>query len=213
MERRAVTISRTLAAGGEEIGRLVAQELDFRYIDDEIVIRAATAANVPRGAVAEVENLRPMIARILETMDTGKGDTTSSAEDTAALPLDSVPLLDNASRYVGLIEQVIRETAAEGQVVIVAHGASIPLADLDHVLRVLVTAPTGVRAERHMRAAGLDQRRAKKAVEDSDRERKEFLRRFYRLRGELPTHYDLVLNTDRLTIPQVAKLIVSAAEG
>jgi len=33
MESTVVSISRTLAAGGEEIGRLVARELDYRYVD------------------------------------------------------------------------------------------------------------------------------------------------------------------------------------
>ena len=39
MECLVVTISRSLAAGGEEIGRLVAEELGSCYVDDEIGVK------------------------------------------------------------------------------------------------------------------------------------------------------------------------------
>jgi hypothetical protein len=38
--------------------------------------------------------------------------------------------------------------------------------------------------------SGMDERAAKKAAADSDRERDKFLRRFYDVGHELPTHYD-----------------------
>jgi cytidylate kinase len=68
-----------------------------------------------------------------------------------------------------------------------------------------------VRAERLASEADLDGPRARTAVKESDRQRREYLRRFYSLGRELPTHYDLVVNTDFLTVPLVTRLIVSAA--
>jgi len=53
---------------------------------------------------------------------------------------------------------------------------------------------------------------ASKAIRDSDRERQNFFRRFYNLRQELPTQYDLVVNTDRFTVPEAVKLIVAASK-
>jgi cytidylate kinase len=76
-----------------------------------------------------------------------------------------------------------------------------------------VTASPRVRAERLGREAKVEAAEAKKTVAESDRQRKEYLRRFYNVRQELPTHYDLVINTDVLTVPQAAKLVVSAAKG
>ena len=54
---------------------------------------------------------------------------------------------------------------------------------------------------------------ARKAVDESDRQRRGYLRRFYDLRQELPTHYDLVVNTDVLTPPLAARLVLAAARG
>jgi cytidylate kinase len=70
-----------------------------------------------------------------------------------------------------------------------------------------------VRAERLAREANLDASEARKAIAESDRQRREYLRRFYDIRQELPTHYDLVVNTDVLTLPLAAQLVVSAAKG
>jgi cytidylate kinase len=57
------------------------------------------------------------------------------------------------------------------------------------------------------------ERDAAKAVENSDKERANFFRRFYSVREELPTQYDVVLNTDILSINSAAKMVVAATAG
>jgi cytidylate kinase len=39
------------------------------------------------------------------------------------------------------------------------------------------------------------------------------MKRFYGIDAERPTHYDLVVNTDKLTPDDAARLIVDAANG
>ncbi len=206
MSCRVICISRSLGAGGEEIGRAVAKELGFRYADEEIITKAAEVAGVTPETVAQAERTPSLIARILESM----ARTPPSPEgwsSAAILPSNIRP------DYESLIEKVVRETANEGNVVIVAHGASISLGDLTSVLRVLVTASPALRAERLVREAKLDEQAARKAIDESDHQRREYLRRFYKIRQELPTHYDLVVNTDSLASPLAARLIVGAANG
>jgi cytidylate kinase len=115
-------------------------------------------------------------------------------------------------RLRGLIREVIEEVAGEGRAVIVAHAASMALARREGVLKVLVTASTEQRAERLVWAKGLEQAAAEAAVRNSDRERAGYFRRFYDLDQELPTHYDLVVNTDRLP-PELAVAVIVAAAG
>jgi hypothetical protein len=54
---------------------------------------------------------------------------------------------------------------------------------------------------------------AERRVTTSDLERREYLRRFYELQEELPTHYDLVVNTDLLTIAQAVSVVLPAAQS
>ena len=203
MDCKVISISRALAAGGEEIGRDVAARLGFRFVDDEIVSRAAEKAGVSPQMIEKVERTPPLIERILENIG------TAPVESAAYVP----PPAHHSRDYESLIEQVIRQTAAQGNVVIVAHGASIPLAGTPGLLRVLVTGSPESRIARLAASLGMDGRRAKKAVEDSDRERRDYFQRFYNIRGELPTHYDIVLNTDVLSLATAANVIAAAAEA
>jgi len=50
-------------------------------------------------------------------------------------------------------------------------------------------------------------------VKDSDAGRRDYLRRFYDVGEELPTHYDLVVNTDVLSVEQAAELVSQAASS
>jgi cytidylate kinase len=52
---------------------------------------------------------------------------------------------------------------------------------------------------------------AMKEVKASDRDRADYLKRFYEIDVEQPTHYDLVLNTDRLTPEETANVVAAAA--
>ena len=44
MNRSVICISRTAVAGGETVGRVVAERLGFRYLDDEVIQLAAEKA-------------------------------------------------------------------------------------------------------------------------------------------------------------------------
>jgi hypothetical protein len=177
--------------------------LGLRYADEEIIVRAAEAAGVDAARVAEAETTPALITRILESM----GRTPMAAEGYAA----GVVLEEMPQAYEALIERVVRETAEEGGVVIVGHAASIPLAGMPGLLRVLVTAPADVRAGRLAQAEGMDEGKARKAVRDSDNQRRQYLKRFYGVEEEQPSHYDLVVSTETLGVEEAAGVIVAAA--
>lgn len=208
MNCRVVTVARSLGAGGEEVAHAAAKALGFRCLDEEIIVRAAERAGVPQETVARVERTAPLLLRVLESM--------------ARVPMDPIgvgvlpPVSDPSLRQPGfeaLISEVIKETAAEGNVVIFAHGAGMHLAGCDGLLRIFVTASPAARAELVARRDNVGERVAQKIVRESDRQRREYLRRFCEVHHELPTHYDLVINTDVLTPVQAAAVVVRLANG
>jgi len=97
--------------------------------------------------------------------------------------------------------------------VIVAHGASHLVPRGPEALRVLVTASPATRARRLGEARGLDAAGAMREVKREDAARRDYLRRFYDIDEERPTHYDVVVNTDGLSVEQAAGLVVRAASG
>src|SRR5262249_57384795 len=106
-----------------------------------------------------------------------------------------------------LIRETVEQMAAKGNVVIVAHAASYAVEPGPAALRVLVTASPETRARR---LGGSD---AARTVKESDAARRDYLRRFYDVREESPTHYDLVVNTDVLSIEQAARLVSEAGSN
>ena len=193
-----------MGAHGEEVGRAVAKELEFRYVDNEIIDQAAERAGVSPETVAQNEKTQPLLTRILEAI-------SKAPVEPEMMVAQATHPVDLTSAYEDLIEQVIVETAQQGNVVILAHGASIPLAKVEGVIRVLVTASEASRTERVAADQGIDAKQAKDAIKESDKERERYFERIYELDRELPTHYDLVVNTDALTTEQAANIIAHAA--
>jgi hypothetical protein len=118
MSCRVICISRSLGAGGEEIGRMVAKELAFRYADEEIIIKAAEKAGVSPETVAQAEHTPSLITRILESM--ARTPPTAEGWSGAAI-LPSNTTLD----YGSLIEKVVRETA-NGRPTVAASPTAVP---------------------------------------------------------------------------------------
>jgi CMP/dCMP kinase len=203
MNCRVIAISRTLGAGADEVGQLAATKLGFRYVNNQVIDWAAERAGVSPATIEKTEHTPPLIERILQYL----GNASVEAGHATYV----APPVEPSASYERLIERVIRETAAAGDVVIVAHGASIPLAGSPGLLRVFVTASPDIRAFRMSQEAGLKESDAAKMVDKSDRERREFLQRFYEVKEELPTRYDIVINTDVIRNDTAADLIVEVA--
>jgi cytidylate kinase len=216
MDVRVVCISRAIAAAGETVGSRVAELLGYRYVDEQIITLAARQAQVDPSFVAAAEQRQPLLARIVDKL-LGAREFADAMTFAAGVPVDDFggPAAYRAvpEEMRVMIRAAIHEVARAGQTVIVAHAASMALVGVEGVLRVLVTAPEEVRAKRHAAEKGVDQAAADEAVQTSDRERRDYLKRFYGVKEELPTHYDLVINTEVLSPDQAAAVIVAAARG
>jgi cytidylate kinase len=210
MPIRVIAISRTTGAGGEAVGLDVAKELGFRYVDEEIIPFAAEKAGVDPDLVADEERRKSLIGRFVESL--GAGGMAATAGGAYWIPDDSAAR-GRSQDFRALIREAVLETATLGDVVILAHAASMALGGRDDVLRVLVTASEQTRAWRLAENTDMDEADAAKAVSRSDVARADYLKRFYGVDHELPTHYDLLLNTDALGLDVAARLVIHAARA
>ena len=203
-----ICVSHATGSGGGEVGRLVAERLGFRHLDEEIVAQAAARGGVSHADVADAERRKSLAARILGSISEG---SSSAAALGGAVPflLEEEP---SNSEIRVLIREAIEQAAARGDVVITAHAASHALAPGATVLRVLVTASPSTRAKRVSEQAGVDIGKAERTVKAADAGRRDYLKRFYDVADELPTHYDLVVNTDGISVEEAAALVTQIAE-
>ena len=206
---RVVCVSGPDGAQMREIARGIAEKLEFALVDEEIIQQAAAGAGVEPEVVADVERRRSFVERAIQGFAAGAhpsafayaGGGFAASEGSAGGALRD------------LIRTAIEETAGRGNVVIVAHAASHALASQPDVLRVLVTASPSIRHERVGLEQNVSEKDAARAVDRSDAARADYLKRFYGATSELPTHYDLVVNTDRLVPAEAVSLVVLAAGG
>ena len=202
MQTRVVTVSHATGAGGSAIAHAVAARLGFRYIDEDIIAVAAHKEGVDAALVADTERRKTFVERLIS----GLAEAVSPAAIGGGTLVPDTITPDASLRT--LIIDAIRETADRGNAVIVSHGASIPLAGRADTLRVLVTASVETRMRRIAQSGQSD---AARFVGDNDVARADYLQRFYGVEQELPTHYDLVINTDALSSDEAADIIAAAA--
>ena len=211
MTQRVICIARIQGAGGADIGRMVADGLGYRLVDEEIVQRAAESEGIAVEELFEVERRRSVIDRLLQSLAlTGSSDAYTVGVAPSVPPLTA--MIDPRSLRA-LIQRSIHETADGGGVVIVSHAASYALAGRPDVLRVLVTASPATRLARIAEANGLDDKKATKAMDSDDAGRADYLKKFYDVSQESPSHYDLVLNSDLLSADVISSIVTMAARA
>ena len=203
MQIRVVTVSHATGAGGSAIASAVAAKLGFRYIDEDIIVVAAEKEGVDAALVADTERRKTFVERLISGLA-----HAVSAEAVGGGMLAPHTVTPDAS-FRALIIDAIRETADRGNAVIVSHGASIPLAGRADTLRVFVTASVDTRVRRIAQSRGESD--AARFVGDNDVARADYLLRFYSIEQEVPTHYDLVINTDALSADEATDIIVAVA--
>lgn len=192
-----------------EVAARVAEHLGFTLVDEAIITRAAGEAGVDAHVVADVEKRQTFMARLLDALSSSSDATGHAfAGSVSVYSPSEVPMTEDLR---GLIRAAIEETSSRGDVVIVSHAASHALAANPDVLRVLVTASRDTRAARIVAADGVSEADATGSVDEADAARADYLKRFYGIKQELPTQYDIVLNTDRLGVDDAVGIVTRAA--
>lgn len=204
MAANVVCISRAIFTGAENIASDVAKELGFRYVDEEIVEKAAQKRNLTAAEVASEERRKSFLRQFVRDL----GESSADVIKFVANSKTSAPSDDMRE----LIRDAIKETAQAGNAVIVAHAASYALARRKGVLRVLITGSEFSRVQRWLpTSGGKSPREAEESIRDSDDARANYLKRFYDVKYEAPDHYDLTLSTDSLPAEEIKEIIVRAA--
>ena len=169
-----VAMSETVGSGGTEIGRALASALGWEFADREIITKAA------------------------ESFGEGVGELKHATEEKPTL-WDR--FRQSQQRYVTYVEATVLEMAARDNVVLVGRASTVILRDVRHALRVRVIASEYVRAQR-IEQQGLTAPAALETVRHSDHDLAARVRFLYHLDWEAPLLYDVVLNTERLSVPR-----------
>ena len=224
-----VTISGEIGSGGQEIGREAARLVGADYVDRELLAEAAqrtgielrewTAHDMRVATLSErVTHLfQSFIQRSAQTYTgdpylSGEPILSRTYEQLAQPPSTPEQQLDD-QQFLEVTTQIIRELAEMGNVVIIGRGATYLLNDHPSVLHVLTTAPLATRVRLIMNREQLSQADAEWSIDDRERHRIAFLRKFFHIDPLDPEAFDIVLRTGRLGLNQYAEIVAAGARA
>lgn len=185
-----VTIAHVTGSGGPEIGTAVAERLGYRYVDREMLSAAATKYGVQEERLTQLDETKPSL---LERFDV------------------------ETRQYITVIQSALFDVAEQDQVVINSRGGQILLRGVPHALRVRVIAPFDLRVRRVMAkmtgqmSESVDFRTTAEMVRRSDQEKFGRMRYLYDVDWGDSSLYDLVLNTERLSVEAAVDVITGLA--
>jgi hypothetical protein len=194
-----VTIRGTLGSWALEIGRQVA---DLRII-------AEVAARLRRQEEeVSAKEMPPssLLGRIAEALDLSM--SSGVGFEGTYLPTWEIPLDDR--RYLQALESVVKELARSPSMVIQGRGSQFILKNYPQTLHVLTVAPVELRVKRVMESQNLEAPAARQEISRFDKGSREFIKRYFQASWEDPVQYDLVINTENLSVKDAASIVIDA---
>lgn len=202
-----ITISREVGSGGHTVGSILAEKLNVRYCDKQLLESLEKQFNLTSSGIEKlkgekknwladfVKRVSPMpSARILGL------DPKYTQEFAFDVTTDDI--------YKAEVE-ILREFADMGSCVIAGRSGFFVFKDHPNTLNVFITASMPHRIERIMRKQGLSEDSAKAVIQGIDQGRDNYIQRYAGVSRFDARNYDIVLKADGHTEEQLADIILS----
>jgi len=201
-----ITVSRMFGAGGSELAAAVARELGWTLVDNAFVERVSLRLGATPASVEAMEERVPSLAeRLANTFAFGSSEVVSATLGT--------PMPPTEERLLEVTRRVIDDAVARGPVVLVGRGAQSYLRERSDALHVYCCAPHDQLVERVMAREGIAREQADALVREKNRQRVEYVRRFWHRDWLAPATYHLCVNTAWLGIDGAVALVLDAARA
>ncbi len=181
-----VTVEREYGSGGGEIAQLLATQLGWKLWDQLLTEEIARLANCPK-AVVEVREERndPLYYRLFKSFLRGSYEGSLNAH--------KLNLVDSES-ILKITERVVQHAAKTGNSVIVGRGSQHFLRDRQDTLRVFLYAPREDKMRRLL-ARGKSEKEAEQLVDTVDRDRGDFIQKYFHVEWPNRAIYHTLINT------------------
>jgi CMP/dCMP kinase len=199
-----ITISRQYGSGGSEIARRVSQALGWPLLDNALVDEVARRLGTTTEEIkAREERVPSIVQRIADAMALGSPETLPPLVDSALPPSEE--------QMLEVTRLVIGEAVASGPVVLVGRGAQSMLAERRDVLHVYCYAPRATLVARAAERHGLSRQDAERLVDDTNRQREQFVRKHWDRSWSEHANYHICVNTEWLGMDGAAELVIRLA--
>jgi cytidylate kinase len=183
---RILTIEREYGSGGGEIAQLLANHLGWKLWDQDLTEEIARLANCPK-AVVEVREERtdPLYYRLFKSFLRGSYEGSLNAHKLNVVDSESI---------LKITERVVQHAAKTGNSVIVGRGSQHFLRNRQDAMRVFLYAPREEKVRRLL-ARGKSEKEAQQLVDTVDRDRVDFIQKYFRVEWPDRSAYHTMINT------------------
>jgi cytidylate kinase len=151
---------------------------------------------------AREERVPSLVERLTAAMAMGSQEWVSPMV-SAKRPTDE--------ELIEVTHRVVEEAIARGPLVVVGRGTQEMLASRQDTLHVFCYAPRKALIARTMRREGVGAEEAARLVDETNKQRDQWVRLHWERDRRAHDNYDLSVNTDRLGIDGAVELVVEAA--
>src|SRR3984893_9542978 len=181
-----ITIEREYGSGGGEIAQLLARQLRWKLWDQVLTEEIARRADCPKSVVeVREERTAPLYYRLFKSFLRGSYEGSINAH--------KLKLVDSEC-ILKFTEQVVQTAAKTGDSVIVGRGSQHFLRNRADTLRVFLYAPREDKVRRLL-ARGKSEKEAEQLVDTVDRERIDFIQKYFRVEWPDRAIYHTMINT------------------
>jgi len=198
-----ITIEREYGCGGGDIAQLVANRLGWKLWDQRLTEEIARLAHCPKAVVeAREERNDPLYYRLFKSFLRGSYEGSINAPKLNLV--DSETILRTTKR-------VVEHAAERGNCVIVGRGSQQFLRDRTDTLRIFLYAPRETKVRRLL-ARGKSEGEAEQLVDTVDRERADFIQKYFHVEWPDRAIYHAMINTS-IGDEAVLQMIVGIMEA
>jgi len=199
-----LTVSRLYGSGGSEVAAIVAKTLRWSLLDNDVVDAVAARMGLSAAEVqAREERVPSLVERLTAAMAMGSQEWGSPMA-AAKRPTDE--------QLIEVTHRVVMEAIANGPVVLVGRGTQEMLAEREDTLHVFCYAPRKALIARTMQREGVSAEEAARLVDETNKQRDQWVRLHWERERRAHENFDLSVNTERVGIQGAADLIVIAAK-
>ena len=203
--RTTVTIARRMGSGGAYVGRVIAERLGLRYVDREVLHRAAETLGVEASALEQSrERVSTFWERFFGSLSFGPPEG----------PYAPPPLRNFSDRAVFECQTgILREIAAREDCVIVGHGGAFVLPRHRRTVNLYFHAPLKFRVRRLMEVYNLaEPQEAGRMIKESDEMRRRYFARMTDVDWTCADNYHLCIDTSIYPLPELAERLIRFVE-
>lgn len=184
-----ITISREFGARGAALAALMGEKIGFKVWDRNILQVIAEQLGSDQRMVEEMDEthrelIEDMVAGFLKNVNTNVN-------------------------YLRSLNKTVKTIEAKGNSIIVGRGANY-ICSKPTSLHVRIVAPFEIRVKEYAEREGLDKEEALRIVQETDTEREEFVRYYFKKDISNSSDFDVILNSAIFSLEEMMNIVMMA---